>query len=330
MQPQVLSPLLSEPTAPIILIVDDDRVARLSLSNALEQTGYRIAETISGEQCLQIFSSLQPALVLVDAVMPGIDGFTCCEQLQQMPGAKKTPILLITALDDRDSIDRAFAAGVTDYVTKPINVAILQQRVRRLIRESQFYQHLEQMNQQLSRLASQDGLTQIANRRSFDDHLARMWRLMQREQQWLSLLMCDVDFFKPYNDTYGHLQGDACLQDIAQALSQQVCRPLDIVTRYGGEEFAILLPSTSIKGATYVAERLQTAVQDLQIPHQASAIRPVVTISIGLASIQPSARFEPDVLVIEADKALYRAKEQGRDRIVSQVIEATSPLEHQD
>ncbi|WP_448572999.1 diguanylate cyclase domain-containing protein [Trichothermofontia sp.] len=169
---------------------------------------------------------------------------------------------------------------------------------------------------EISLLAASDGLTQIPNRRHFDQHLAQQWRQMAREQKPLAILLCDIDYFKQYNDAYGHLGGDDCLKLVAQALSHHARRPYDLVARYGGEEFAVILPGTDWEGAIEVAQRLKTAIAKLQIPHSASRVAAYVTVSIGVASMIPSPNLLPTHLITIADRNLYLAKHQGRDRIV--------------
>ncbi len=184
------------------------------------------------------------------------------------------------------------------------------------IQQAELYQQLQIANHKLERLARVDGLTQVANRRYFDEYLEREWTRMIREREPLSLILCDVDFFKRYNDTYGHQAGDDCLVRIAQALERSTRRPADLVTRYGGEEFAIILPNTDVDGAVQVAGLIRTEVQKLAIPHSRSTVSPIVTVSIGIASTQPSPTFLLTQLIAEADRGLYQAKIQGRDRVV--------------
>ncbi len=168
---------------------------------------------------------------------------------------------------------------------------------------------------EITLLAASDGLTQIPNRRHFDQHLAQQWKQMLREQKSLAILLCDIDYFKQYNDAYGHLEGDDCLKLVAQTLYHSARRPYDLVARYGGEEFAAILPGTSWEGAIEVAQRMRTAVAQLEIPHRGSLISPYITVSIGVASLIPSADLDATHLVTIADRHLYQAKQQGRDRI---------------
>lgn len=217
---------------PLILIVDDDRFTRTHLRRRLESEGYQVEEAEDGKQSLEAYARLRPDVVLLDITMPIMDGFACCAQLQKLQmndvshhpqtheSAQKTqnylmastPVLMITGLEDQQSVDQAFEVGAADYFTKPIHWALLRHQVRRLIQQSQLYrqledsnQKLEEVNQMLQRLASVDGLTQVANRRCFDETLIHEWQRISREQDSLSLIFVDIDYFKRYNDTYGHL-----------------------------------------------------------------------------------------------------------------------------
>lgn len=329
-----LSCLASDCSAPnepaLVLLIDDDRVIRMYLRRCLEKEGYQIVEAKTGQEGLETFVRIRPDIVLLDAVMPGLDGFECCRQLQALPGQARTPILIITGLEDQISVDRAFEAGAADYITKPIHFAVLRQRVRRLIQQFQLQQKLETVNQELLRLVSLDGLTQVANRRRFDEYLAQEWRRMLREQRPLSLILCDIDFFKAFNDTYGHQAGDRCLKQVAQTLQNSVLRPADLVARYGGEEFVMLLPNTDAAGAMHVAEAACRAVRELAVPHLSSPMLRV-TLSAGVAShvFCPHQNLEATAsqFVAEADQALYQAKAAGRDRCCAKVEESFSKLE---
>jgi diguanylate cyclase (GGDEF)-like protein len=174
---------------------------------------------------------------------------------------------------------------------------------------------LEQANQELHRLAMLDGLTRVANRRHFDEYLLQQWTLLTRLQQPLSLILVDVDEFKRYNDRYGHLAGDDCLKQMAQTISDTIMRPTDLVTRYGGEEFAIVLPFTDLEGATQVAQAIQTAVARLGLPHANSTVSDRLTLSLGVSCLVPQPELSIETLIATADKALYQAKEKGRDCI---------------
>lgn len=184
------------------------------------------------------------------------------------------------------------------------------------IQQSQLYQRLHEANQELQRLASKDGLTELANRRRFDEYFDLEWHRKAREQAPLSLILCDIDYFKTYNDTYGHQAGDDCLQQVARAISGAVKRPADLVARYGGEEFAVILPNTEASGAVHVAEKILAAVKAMEIAHANSPIGNYVTLSLGVASTVPSYESSPATLIAAADQALYQAKAQGRNRLI--------------
>ena len=315
---------------PLILVVEDDTTTRVMIRSMIEKQGYRVLENTNGEECLETCQQFKPSMILLDGVMPRLDGFSCCAKLQTILGDDCPPILMITALDDSESVDRAFAVGATDYITKPIHWPVLLQRVKRLLqthwamkelkrqieKERLLTEQLETANQKLKKMASVDELTQIANRRSFDMYLKREWHRMSREKAHLSLLLCDVDFFKLYNDTYGHQAGDRCLQKVARILKQNAKRPADLVARYGGEEFVIILSRTTAKGAMEIGENIRQQIKELDISHASSQISKVVTLSIGIASIVPIPSFPVEKLIAKADEALYWAKEQGRDRVV--------------
>ncbi|MCT7983588.1 PleD family two-component system response regulator [Laspinema sp. A4] len=330
---------------PLILVVDDDRFMRDLLRQVMEKEGYRVAEAENGLQGLEAYIRLNPDMVLLDAIMPVMDGFTCCTRLQAMfeddssgeyDFASHTPILMITSLEDSKSVDHAFEVGAVDFVTKPIHWAVLRQRVRRLLEQAQLYRELQAANEELQRLAFLDGLTRVANRRGFDQALEHEWRRLIRESvsaknagtethfvqnpSSLSLILCDVDFFKRYNDSCGHLAGDECLQEVAEALRRSVKRPGDLVARYGGEEFAILLPNTDAAGAVSVAQKIRTEIRNLQIPHPTSSVSEFITVSLGVTATIPCSSTVPSELISIADKALYQAKESGRDRLILKIF----------
>ncbi|MGD1716458.1 PAS domain S-box protein [Dapis sp. BLCC M172] len=187
------------------------------------------------------------------------------------------------------------------------------------IQQSKLYQQLQNSNEKLYQLATLDGLTQIANRRYFNEYLEQEWLRMAREKKPLSLIMCDIDFFKKYNDTYGHQKGDECLQRVAKTISAVVKRPADLVARYGGEELAVILPNTNLEGAIYIAKIIRQAIYNLEIPHQSAPIYKQVTMSLGVSSIIPFPEATSKSLIAGADQALYQAKEKGRNQVLSYV-----------
>ena len=206
---------------------------------------------------------------------------------------------------------------------KPWELDLIKQLNEELaiaINQAELYQKLQDKNRELLRLATLDELTQLSNRRHFNQYVYKEWRRLAREEKSLSLIMCDVDHFKLYNDTYGHLDGDFCLQRVASVLQTSIKRPADLAARYGGEEFAIILPNTSADGAVELAQKICERVHALQIPHEKSSASDYVTLSMGVASRIPQPRTEPETLVNEADRALYQAKEQGRNRVIKAIV----------
>ncbi|WP_414564502.1 MULTISPECIES: diguanylate cyclase domain-containing protein [unclassified Anabaena] len=299
----------------LVLIVDDEQFIRMQLRLALEREGYQIAEAHSGREAINLCNQLHPQIVLLDAIMPDMDGFECCTLLQSLEYSQYTPVLMITGLDDQESVDRAFEVGAIDFVTKPIHWPVLRQRVRRLIQQAQIQRQLEAANRELQRLVTIDGLTQVANRRRFEEYFTQEWQRMARDQMPISLILCDVDFFKFFNDTYGHQAGDRCLQQVANTIKNTFKRPADLVSRYGGEEFAIILPKTDTEGAILLAETVCSVIRKLAIPHGTSQVSPYVTISIGVSTTIPQPGSDLQKMIAMADQALYQAKSEGRDRV---------------
>ena len=221
--------------------------------------------------------------------------------------SREVPVIFVTAQESPDEETRALEAGAVDFITKPVNPAVVRARVRTHLT-------LKRQADLLRSLAFVDGLTGVANRRRFDDSLQREWRRSRRNGASLALLLIDVDHFKQFNDCYGHLVGDSCLQAVAGALKANMGRPHDLAARYGGEEFACLLPETHLAGALAKAEELKQAVQALNIPHALSSVATVVTISIGVTAVVPMMNLSPDQLLSAADEQLYKAKRSGRNR----------------
>jgi diguanylate cyclase (GGDEF)-like protein len=336
----VVSPFSVPKQPPLILVADDDKTIRLLLRGVMEQDGYRVVEVTDGKQCLEAYMNIKPDIVLLDAILPVMDGFTCCKKLLQIARNnlmsaledldtvttsgnsviakmwERTPILMITSLDDEESVNRAFEAGATDYITKPIHLAVLRQRLRRLLQQAQVYKQLEAANQALHQMANIDALTGLANRRRFDDYLQTQWMSLAQESLPLSLILCDIDYFKLYNDKYGHPAGDICLQEVGAVLRSRVENNQDLVARYGGEEFAIVMPNTYAVDAMNLAAKIEAGVKDLRILHYGSEVSEYVTLSMGVATTIPTWDSLPLDLITAADKALYEAKAQGRNRVI--------------
>ncbi len=299
---------------PRILIVDDERI-NINMLNALLKTDYKIMVATNGEQAIKAASTGLPDLILLDILMPGIDGYEVCRRLKSNATTHNIPIIFITAMGDSENETMGFALGAVDYISKPFNSAVVKARVGVHLR-------LKRQNDLLESLASMDALTEVPNRRAFDLTRALEWKRAQREGLPISFVMIDIDQFKQYNDNYGHGAGDECLARIARAINGCVQRPGDFLARYGGEEFAAILTGTHRDGALQMAQRLHAAVANLAIPHAHSNVAPVVTISIGVATTVPADPLTPELLSEAADKMLYQAKESGRDTTCSTQLEA--------
>ena len=315
-----------------LLIVDDEPDMRQALRALLETYGYTGIQTVgSVREALNLLTAASPApfnLILTDVAMPGSSGIELCQQIKSIPHLADIPILVMTGRPTAEVLDRAFAAGAYDFVTKGVDPHELLARVRAALnlkreldrrrdRERQLVEvtrELERVNGQLRRLAVQDELTGVPNRRYFNWLLGREWGRAARDSRPLALILADVDHFKAFNDRYGHPSGDSCLAQVAGALTRQVHRSADAVCRYGGEEFAVVLPNTDAAGAATVAEGMRTAVAELGLEHAGSPhLR--VTISLGAAAGVPTPGSSSDALVRMADEALYRAKAAGRNRV---------------
>jgi diguanylate cyclase (GGDEF)-like protein len=304
------------------LVVEDSRTNLQIICRHLERMGITPIPATSGTQAIDLFVSERPDMVLLDAILPDVDGFEVARRLRQLeqPG-DWTPILFLTALSSDEDLEKAIAAGGDDYIHKPFSDVVLGAKIRAMQRIIQMRcsllvltRKLDTANQELKRLTSLDGLTGIANRRHFDETLNREWRRSMRQGAEFAIVMCDVDAFKAYNDTLGHQVGDDCLRRIAQTLTATTDRGGDLVARYGGEEFAVILPETSLAGGRVVAERMRQAIEALGIAHPASA-GGRVTASFGLASGVAMPETDPRDLIKAADRALYQAKREGRNRV---------------
>ncbi len=302
-----------EERRPVVLIVDDVPTNIHLLGAALQDMAEILVAT-NGPQALELARSAQrPDLVLLDVMMPGMDGYQVCRELKSDPWTRDIAVVFVTARNDEEDETRGLEMGAVDYVTKPFSASIVRARVRTHL-------ELKRHRDLLERLSYQDGLTGLNNRRRFDDYFVKAWRHAARERAWLTLLMVDIDHFKGFNDTYGHLAGDSCLRLVARALRGCALRPLDLAARYGGEEFALVLPGTDLEGASSVGQRARSAVADLAIEHERSQVAPHVTVSVGAASAIPDEDAPFYRLIEEADASLYEAKEQGRNQVHRRLV----------
>ncbi|ADH85345.1 diguanylate cyclase [Desulfurivibrio alkaliphilus] len=300
-----------EPKTTILVV--DDQPANIQALGALLKDEYRVRVATSGEKALAMLQDGNqelPDLILLDIKMPGIDGYEVCRRLKENPATSGIAIIFVTALDAASEEEHGLNLGAVDYITKPFNPAIVRARVHT-------HMNLKRKTDLLEKFALLDGLTGIPNRRHFDELFDKEMRRCLRNGLPLSVIMTDIDHFKGFNDNYGHGAGDKCLQKVAGALSGSLVRPGDSICRYGGEEFVALLPGTDAAGAREVAERLRVAVEALAITHEHSSAAPVVTVSLGAATLDPRRDSETDrqPLLSRADQALYAAKEAGRNRV---------------
>lgn len=292
-----------------VLIVDDAPVNIRVLGNALK-TDYKVLFATNGEKALEIaMSSSPPDLILLDIMMPGMDGYEVCQKLKAEKYTQNIPVIFITAMSQEADETRGLEIGAVDYITKPFSLPIAKVRVKTHL-------ELKRHRDMLENLSMLDGLTGISNRRRFDEFFDMEWKRAERDASFLSLIMIDIDFFKAFNDYYGHQTGDDCLKQVAKTLADSVKRPADCIARYGGEEFASILPGTDIQGAVLIAENMRKNVEALGIPHSYSPIDHV-TISLGSASVLPAKGHSAINLIEGADKTLYRAKEGGRNQVKS-------------
>ncbi|UPT56654.1 diguanylate cyclase domain-containing protein [Dickeya zeae] len=294
---------------PKVLVVDDQPI-NIHILNDVLADQFEVLMATNGERALEQARSQKPDLILLDIVMPGMDGYEVCRRLKAEPLTELIPVIFVTSQTETEVEAQGFEVGAVDFISKPINPAIVRARVTTQLTLKLYMDNMRD-------IAWIDGLTGLHNRRRFDEMLHSYWDQCLREARPVTLLMMDVDFFKRYNDQYGHQAGDECLCRIAMAIKQSLRRPLDMSFRYGGEEFACLLPFTEFDGGCQRAEAILQAVRQLAIPHQASDTAPFVTLSIGVDCQIPTADTSWETLLHNADSALYQSKALGRNRWMS-------------
>lgn len=292
---------------PRLLVVDDKRANIQALYQAFT-ADHKVSMATSGEQALAICRTQPPDLVLLDVVMPGMDGFEVCKRLKADDATKDIPVIFVTAHNDEETETRGLDVGAIDFISKPINPRVVRARVKT---------HLTMKRQAdlLRQWVYIDGLTSVCNRRYFDERLNIEWDRAARTGTTLSVALVDVDLFKRYNDHYGHQAGDDCLRRVAAAMKACVKRPADMVARYGGEEFVLLLPDTDAAGALHLANRLRQRVLDEKIDHAGSNVGFLLTVSVGVCTKTSGGDSSAADFLREADAQLYRAKSQGRNQV---------------
>ena len=291
---------------PTILVVDDMTTTLLLIHDLLKDT-YEVKIAKSGTKALEILESPNDIdLILLDIEMPDINGYDVCKRIKNNETIKNIPIIFITGRTSQEDEEYGLNLGAIDYITKPFNKAIVKLRIKN-------YLNLKIKNDMLEKLSMYDGLTNIRNRRYFDETFEKTFNEIKRDKKSLAVLMIDIDFFKPYNDNYGHGQGDETLRKVAKALEKTIKRASDFVARYGGEEFVILLKDINKDGVEAVANNLLNAVRELKITHEFSKIENYVTISIGASFYNSNSDITKLELLLKADETLYSVKNSGRN-----------------
>ncbi|MFZ5523972.1 MAG: GGDEF domain-containing response regulator [Pseudomonadota bacterium] len=312
-----------------VLLVEDSKVAIKAISGYLDDLGVQLLIAETGSAAIDLYRRERPDIILLDIILPDITGYEVAKQVRKLQGKDDwTAIIFLSVMSKDDDLKRGIEAGGDDYLTKPVGKVVLQAKVAamyRLVRmqralvqlTEQLNQANEQLNlanQELHRVSMTDGLTGIPNRRVFDELLAREWRRCARLRKPLSVVMLDVDYFKKFNDRYGHQAGDQCLKSAAKVIAGAVPRASDLAARYGGEEFVLILGETDAEGARAVANRIREQVAGLKVANEDSPHR-YVTLSCGISTVVPSDDKPSEKLVKSADNALYLAKKQGRNSV---------------
>lgn len=276
--------------------------------NKILKDHYSLHFARTGQEALEVAVALIPDMILLDIILPDMTGFAVLEKLKDIPETKDILVIIITGISSTQYEEKGLMLGAVDYITKPFHNAVVTARIRTHIRILQYIRAITQ-------LGLHDALTGLPNRRYFDRQIAIEWARGCRDQTPLGLLMLDIDHFKTYNDTYGHVQGDVVLRETAKTLNGILKRPADLTARFGGEEFAVLLPNTELAGAKMVAEEIRIRIEAMRIPFQKDRKEHSITLCVGGAVMQPTRDVPYEELILEADKYLYQAKDSGRNRV---------------
>lgn len=308
-----------------VLVVEDQDAVRAALVGQLQHAGVaQVLQADNGDSALALFCQHRPDLVLLDIKLPGNDGYWVAQQMRSAEPGDWTPIIFLSGLDSELDVWRGIEAGGDDYLVKPVKPIVLVAKLRAMRRLLDMRrrlvvvtQELHLANQRLNAMVEVDALTGLVNRRGFDRLLHREILAGRREGTPLTLMLCDLDHFKRYNDALGHVQGDHCLRGIGRLLREVCVRPRDVATRYGGEEFALILPNTPRSGAMTFARALCKVLDGRSIAHPDSPLGPLLTLSGGITTCVPDAHTSAEAMIMRADQALYAAKAQGRNRFFS-------------
>ncbi|MGU3576239.1 diguanylate cyclase [Brucellaceae bacterium C25G] len=298
---------------PVILIVDDE-ITNIEIMNAVLEDTYEISFATSGEQALDVARVILPDLILLDVLMPGINGYDVCERIKSEPLLADVPVIFTTGLTDADAEVRGLTLGAIDYITKPIQPVVLKARVANHI-------ELKRIRDQLAQMAVTDALTGLSNRRHLENTIKHEITKLSKNNNWLSVILLDIDFFKSFNDTYGHPEGDRCLVMVASALNRAIHLSNNTLARYGGEEFVCVLPNADLSTAMSMAHEIKNQVHTLNIPHSGSSVSPFITVSLGVASAIVKGDMVSSDWISQADRQLYLSKKGGRDTISGTTFE---------
>lgn len=290
-----------------VLIIDDSKLDLMVLADILKDE-YEVVTANSGDEGVQKAKEVKPVLILLDIIMPVMDGFGALAQLKADDSTKDIPVIFLTALSDEKTEEEGFMKGVNDYIKKPFNPRIVRARVRTHVKQ---YLYMRTIETQMSI----DGLTGAYNRRAFEKQKNHLWDMAKMEQKPLSVLVMDIDFFKRVNDTYGHGEGDFVLKTVVNKVQSVVSEEPAFVARYGGEEFAVLLYGKNAEEAAQISERIRGAIFELKIPNKNSDVCPYLTISIGGCTWTPGEEITVDGMIEIADNMLYDAKHNGRNQV---------------
>ena len=307
-----------------ILVVDDSKTIRQVVAECLKTMGHDVVYSENGMQSLEYVAQHDVDLILMDVEMPGLNGFEATKAIRESKKEDWFPIIFLTSHNDDNNFTDGILAGGDAYLSKPLNPLRLQLTVismeriyvmRQKLQKAQL--GLELANKELERLSFYDQLTGLANRRHYDTTLDKQFGLARRNKSPLSLIICDIDYFKLYNDTYGHQQGDHCLIQVAKLIQEQAKRPTDLACRYGGEEFTVILPDTDLQGGRFIAEKIRKTVFECNIIHSSSKVAQSVSLSLGVCTYTGQFKSAQE-LTKNADDALYNAKAHGRNRVECQ------------
>ena len=309
-----------------ILIVEDSATLRHQMCKYVATAGHTPIIAANGEQALQMFNPHSIDMVIMDIEMPGLDGLETTKIIRDCLDDYWMPIIFVTGKNDEADLKAGIDIGGDDYLIKPVSETILVAKVHAMERIIAMRNELKRLNKNLVELSERDGLTKLYNRRTFDALAEKAWKQAARSRSPLSILILDIDYFKLFNDTYGHLRGDDCISAVAETVQASVTRPVDIVARYGGEEFIVLLPDTDESGAYEVAERIRKNVEKLAIRHKQSPMGKSVTVSVGGAVMQHTGGKHLLHQINSADKALYASKHAGRNCVTIKLFNPSTKI----